>query len=144
MENKLGLDEWKLEEVERKIVSLKLNLLDDLYTFNEDAFNPSYLLKLNEFLFGDVHDDIGYRTKEHSGIISSYLGRIIDICIEKNKQELLKALEEMWSIQPFKYGNTRTLIAFVKILDKAYDLGINVDVNSDFEVNGIESIIHSK
>ena len=51
MENKIGLSEFKLKEVERKIVNLKFNLLDEYFTFNSNIFELDFLKNLHNFYF---------------------------------------------------------------------------------------------
>lgn len=131
--NKLGINSDRLERYEKELVSTKLDMLDETFTFNEESFNADYLLKLNEFLLGDIYTDLGYRDDTYRNIIDISLKRINELAKESNKEEILQLLENVWSYQPFKDGNTRTLIGFLKIIDNAYNLDLDIDVNKDIE-----------
>ena len=134
MNNKLGLSDFKIIDVEKKIVNLKLNLIDEYFTFNESELNFIYLEKLNKFLFSDI-----YESKEINNdvknIINKYLGIITDMLMEdkENITSVLDIIKNIWFLQPFVGGNTRTLIAYLIILNKAFDLGLYIDLNKEIE-----------
>lgn len=44
-------------------------------------------------------------------------------------------VEEIWQLQPFIVGNTRTLIAFLKVIDMCFSLGLDIDFNINIESN---------
>lgn len=134
MDNKLGLNEFKIIDVEKKIINLKLNVIDEYFTFNENEFNFNYLEKLNKFLFSDIYECIEVND-EVKNIINKYLGIITDLLMEdkENITSVLDIIKDIWLLQPFVDGNTRTLIAYLIILNKAFDLGLNIDLNKEIE-----------
>lgn len=154
MKNKIGVNEYKLLEIEREIVNIKLNLIDEYFTFNEENFNFEYLKKLNDFLFSDFYykEELGTRkmTKEEENLIEFYLRKIIYISINncKDKQQILKLIQNIWHLQPFTVGNTRTLIAYLKILNSAFLLGLDVDVNQEIasspSIFNLENFVNQK
>ena len=140
MKNKLGLNEYKLLDIERKIVNTKLNLLDEYFTFNELKFDFEYIKQLHNFLFCEFYyeEDLGTRiiAEEEIKLINNYLNEINYICINKgNSDEVLNIIKKVWYLQPFIVGNTRTLIAYLKILDSAFLLNLNINVNIEIENN---------
>ena len=134
MENKLGLGSYKINDVEKKIVNLKLNLIDEYFTFNETDLEFDYLEKINKFLFNDFYkyEEVDYAVKK---IINKYLIILNDICINEseNIETILEIINSIWIQQPFKDGNTRTLLAYLIVLNKAYNLGLNIDLNKEIE-----------
>ena len=107
MYNKLGLNEFQIIEVEKKIIKLKLNLVDEYFTFNEKEFNFNYLEKLNNFLFSDIYEE--KRVKDDvKNIINKYLRIITDMLIEdkNNIIYVLDIIKDIWFLQPFADGNT--------------------------------------
>ena len=138
MENKLGVSDVKLFDIERKIVNFKFNLLDEYITFNKNIFEFEYLLELHKFLFSDLYFDKDLEIRNldeiEINIIETILIFIEDICLNNNNNrinELLNLMYKLWEIQPFQNGNTRTLIAYLYIINKAFLLNINIDLNSE-------------
>ena len=135
MKNKLGLTYYKMLDVERKLVNYKLNLLDETYTFNGDIFSIDYLIKLNEFLFSDIHPDEFVRLRELNSIDRDYikclLNKVKSSAESNNIKELIDTVEEIWYYQPFIVGNTRTIIAYLKVINEAFLLDIPIDVNEE-------------
>jgi len=134
MNNKLGLSESKIREVEYKVVNLKLKTLDEYFTFNESEFNFNYLENLNRFLFGDFYESNEIK-EDIKNIINKYLGIIVDVIIEdkNNIESVLNIIKDIWFLQPFADGNTRTLIAYLIVLNKAFNLDLNIDLNKEIE-----------
>ena len=134
MNNKLGLSDFKIIDVEKKIVNLKLNLIDEYFTFNERELNFNYLEKINKFLFSDIYESIEVK-EDVKNIINKYLGIITDMLMEdkENITSVLDIIKNIWFLQPFVGGNTRTLIAYLIILNKAFDLGLHIDLNKEIE-----------
>lgn len=143
MKNKLGVNEHILQEVQRKVINQKLNLLDETFTFNQSNFNFKYLICLNEFLFKEYYyydnldNDMGLRRLDFSEIktIENYLEKIVLLCVNnpEDLESILNLIDEIWRLQPFVVGNTRTLVGFLKILSKSFLLNIDVDVNKVIE-----------
>lgn len=134
MENKLGLNNYKVLVIEKEIINCKLKLIDEYFTFNEEELEFEYLEKLNKFLFNDIYE---YEEVEEElkKVINKYLIILNDICINEseNIETILEIINSIWIQQPFKDGNTRTLLAYLSILNKAYNLGLNIDLNKEIE-----------
>ena len=141
--NKLGISEYKLRDVEKQIINLKLNILDYYFTFNNEKFDFKFLKKLHEFLFSDFYysNESGTRnlSNKEEQIIESYLFSINNLCINDsdNIKDILYYVEEIWNLQPFIVGNTRTLIAFIKLINEAFTLNLHVDVNKEILSNPV-------
>ena len=137
MENKLGVSEAKLFDLERKLVNFKFNLLDEYITFNKNLFELDYLIELHKFLFSDLYFDKDIEIRNFDKIeinnIETILIFIENVCINSRDRvdELLSLIYKLWEMQPFQNGNTRTLIAYLYILNKAFLLNIDVDLNKE-------------
>ena len=135
--NKIGISEFRLVEIEKQIVKTKLNLIDEYCTFNEEKIEFEYLKKLNTFLFGDLYykEDIGIRkiSKTEKELINQYLSKLIYLCKYKkdSKNEMLDIMKKIWELQPFKIGNTRTLLAYLKVLNNAFLLDLDINLNME-------------
>ena len=46
---------------------------------------------------------------------------------DKNLDVIFDRLQALWDLQPFLVGNTRTFAAFIKIINEAYNLKLNID-----------------
>lgn len=142
--NKLGISDWNFESIERKIVNLKLNIIDENFTFNKKQLNFNYLISLNRFLFGDFYyeRDLGIRDMHPREIecINIYLKSIEEICLKNfySIDSLLNILRKIWLMQPFKVGNTRTLVAYLKVISLCFRLDINVNVNKEIKSDSKE------
>ncbi len=139
MDNNLGLNSNKLTDVERKIINLKLHLLDYSFTFNCNNFNIEFLKRLNGFLFNDFYSDNDLRPLDEKIInkINKMLDDIIYICIndKNNIKKIIELVKEIWNFQPFLVGNTRTLIAYLKILNECFELDLNINLNMEITNN---------
>ena len=139
MRNKLGLNEEKLLSIEKEIVSTKLKLLDEEFLFNSDIFTLEYLKEIHLFLFSDLYydDDLSFRTlsKEELKYIEILFNSIKKICINmyENIEIIMETLVKLWELQIFKDGNTRTLLGYLSILNKAFILNLNIDLNKEIK-----------
>lgn len=139
MINKLTTNEYKLLDIQKKIINLKLNLLDETFTFNKNVFDLEYLVRLNEFLFSDFYyeSDFGLRVLSNDEIstIEWYLEKITSNCINNpsDTDSILNYIEKIWYLQPFVVGNTRTMIGYLKMIDICFLLGLDIDVNVELE-----------
>ena len=138
MKNKLGLCYYKMVDIEKKIVNMKLNLLDETFTFNCDLFTLDYLTNLNKFLFEDIYK-LENETTLKNQIELDYLNSLLKelkCAVKKQKiNEILSLIEEIWHRQIFTVGNTRTMIAYLKVIKDSFLLDIPVDVNTNIESN---------
>ena len=139
--NKLGISEYRLREIEKEIINLKLRLLNSYYTFNNTKYDLTFLIRLNSFLFSDFYfkDERGTRdlSIKEKELIESKLEKISYLCLNNPNElkEILLLIEEIWHLQPFIVGNTRTLVALIKILNESFLLGLNVDINQNITNN---------
>ena len=137
MENKLGLSDAKLFDIERKLVNFKFNLLDEYITFNKNIFELGYLMELHKFLFADLYFDKNLEIRNFDKIeinnIETILVFIENVCINNRERidELLSLIYKLWEMQPFQNGNTRTLLAYLYILNKAFLLNLDIDLNQE-------------
>ena len=135
MENKLGLSDAKLLHVEKEIVKTKLNLLDEYFVFTDNIFELKFLEQLHNFLFGDLYyeEKLNLRqlSKEEKEKINILFNIIREVCLneEMSKQKLIEALAILWDLQIFKDGNTRTLLGYLSILNQAFLLNFDIDLN---------------
>ena len=154
MQNKIGQNDYYLEKVERQIINKKLSLLDETFTFNESEFNFKYLDKLNKFLFRDFYsdDEVGLRKMNllETKIIEFYLNEITRICISTpdDIEHILNIVYEIWHLQPFNNGNTRTMIAFLIIINHAFlldlDINLNKEIKSGTDMFKLNNIVNQK
>ena len=133
MENIVGVSQEKIEDLEQKLVNEKLKFLDEYCTFGSTKYDAEYLLKLNNFLFSDLYGPLCYRLSAYNGIIDSYMHAINEEGVgDKNLDIIFDRLQSLWDLQPFLVGNTRTFVAFIKIINEAYNL--KLDINPDCEL----------
>lgn len=128
--NKLGItDFFKLEELENKIVQMKLNQLDYLYSFNQDSYNFEYIEKLHNYLFEDIYypEDIKVRSNYSSRDIqvldkalAYFYGRLT--LEEVTPCQFSDFFYQLWDLQLFPDGNTRTVYGLMKVTIEAYQL----------------------
>ena len=148
MRNKLGLTNQKLFLVEKVIVNTKLNLLDEEFVFNNDIFSLEYLRQLHLFLFSDLYyeEDLTFRglTEQDLDYIKVLFNSIEETCINENNsvEKLMEALAQFWELQIFQDGNTRTLLGYLSILNKAFILNLDIDLNK--EINSSPSELNSQ
>ena len=139
MRNKLGLNTEKLLSVEKEIVKIKLNILDEEFIFNENIFSLEYIKKIHDFLFCDLYygEDLNLRelSNEEFKYIEVLFNSIKEICINKYLcvEILMETLVKLWELQIFKDGNTRTLLGYLCILNKAFILNLDIDLNKEIK-----------
>jgi len=157
MLNKLGIEEKNLKEVEYKIINFKIGLLDQYFTFGEETiFSLNYLEKLHSFLFQDFHEEeyLSIR-KDLTYIDYQNIDRILNLFKEialkrpKNYRGKIAVLTEiLWNYQIFYDGNTRTILAFLKVYSIIFDLDLNYDfkmeIKEDYFINQITKRIKEK
>ena len=138
MDNKLGVSKFKFDFLEKEIINAKIRLLDEYVTFGRERMDFEYLKNLNSFLFSDLYDlnEIGVRklTVKEVDLIQMVLSDIEEICInEKNVDIILEKIVFLWKLQVFNTGNTRTLFTYLKVLNDAYLLNLDIDLNIEIE-----------
>lgn len=143
--NKLGIiDYFYLEEVEKKLVKNKLDILSYQLTFNETSFDLAYIQKLHNFLFEDIYyeEDLQIRScynRENLELIDKQLKIIREQAVENilTKEDLEQVIYNLWELQLFKDGNTRTLWAYLKIFIESYNLPFTLSMDSE-QIKNIE------
>lgn len=141
MRNKLGMPEEQMEVLEKKLVQQKLETLDERFTFNCERLDFEYLKKLHEFLFCEFYyeNDLGTRVMDETEekTINKYLDEVVNICLIdfKDIDSILEIILEIWNLQPFIVGNTRTLLAYLKVLNCCFLLDLNIDIDMNIESN---------
>jgi len=132
--NKLGILNYKkLKQVEKEIISVKMKLLDTSINFNMSELNLEFLIRLHKFLFGDIYYESQLQPRnltdeellEISRIFYALanIGKIACCVDEKTVQALFVRL---WDLQIFLDGNTRTLLAFLKLYIERYSLPVEM------------------
>lgn len=150
IKNKLGVRNYEhLAQVEKEIVSTKIKLLDDRITFNIDELNLEFLVRIHKFLFGDIYDEEYTTTRQVTNKELKDLNNIftqlmkLGIVGENIDLQLLESLfVKLWYYQLFYDGNTRTLLAFLKIYIEYYQLP--VEYKTDLEINSDPKIFKLK
>ena len=148
MKNKLGITDYYYKDIEKNIINFKIKLLDDKFNFNCDMFSFEYIKRLHDFLFDDLY------SKDVSGlrILNEIEVDYFAQCLEELKQTIniypldinhvLFLLEKVWYFQPFIVGNTRTVFAYLKILNDRFDL--NLIINPDMELKSSSDMFELK
>lgn len=148
LKNKLNIkEEDKLNEVEKQLIMLKSNLLDEMMTISyDDEFNVNRLIGIHQFLFDDLYDWSGeFReiNKPQLGFpsidvydIPEALDQIMKnfnspqwqngrIDKQTKLEGLIELMSNLWQVQPFKKGNTVTCMAFALEFAKTVGLELN-------------------
>lgn len=139
--NKLGIEKNKLDKIEKQIINLKLNMLDETFTFNSTDFDLRYLVKLHSYLFDEFYFNCDRGLRRLSNIekklINELLKEISYVCINNpcDINLIINNIVEIWALQPFVNGNTRTLVAFLKVITECFDLNLDMDVNRNIVSN---------
>lgn len=139
MKNKFGLSDIKLLSIERKIVNTKLILLDEDFILSKDIFDLEYLKQIHKFLFSDLYYEDQLTLRNLSSIevkhIKFLLDSIKEICLMgyESRELIIEILIKLWELQIFNDGNTRTLLGYLSILNKAFILNLNKDLGKEIE-----------
>ena len=139
MKNRLGLNDYKLLIVERRLINNKLKLLNNYFTFNDNLFSFDYLIKLHRFLFCDIYFEEIVSARDFDLIelynIQSILDSIKEICSQNpvNIDDLLYKIDELWNLQPFYNGNTRTMMGYLAILNCEFLLDLDIDFDREIK-----------
>lgn len=123
MENKLGIDEESLENIEEKLFKFKSSLLSDRITFNTSGFNLDYLIRLHDYLFGDLYYDTDKLSNriDNRDEIENKIKEIIDMIIYRADLDIIKdSINDLIDMQIFDDGNNRTIKLFFKNIIKSY------------------------
>lgn len=141
--NKLGiLNKETLLIVEKSLVETKISLLDYEFTFGECEFNIQFLINLHEYLFGDIYvlqnNDLRggvSLSKEDQDQVNTLLYRLnIKGVYGVFDEESLDIFHRLWDMQIFSDGNTRTLIAFLKIYASAFQFEKYINFNEFYSL----------
>ncbi len=136
--NKYGIREKDaLEKLEIQKVAVKLLRLDVNPCIIPMSYNPEHLLALHLYLFGDIYEWAGTIRKENifkaervlSGGSAEYadyreISHRLEIFFQKyvplegayfkeNATIVAEMLQDLWSIHPFREGNTRTCVTYL-------------------------------
>ncbi|MBE6138270.1 MAG: hypothetical protein E7173_00815 [Firmicutes bacterium] len=143
--NKLGIINYeRLEQIENKIVSVKIELLDENSNFNMTDLNLEFLIRIHKFLFGDIYYDdyLAPRTLNPDEFekVHSIFELLVQIGAFRQNLELIPELFiRLWEMQIFRDGNTRTLYAFLKIYVAGYQLPI--EYKKDLNISSGKSFV---
>lgn len=151
--NKLGIyNDKELSNIEYILFNNKYHLINEAYTFNcKSIFSTDYLEKLHIFLFNDIYDLEYCKIRNSDSLITEankLLQEIKEMLIFNDTNNLPNKIFELWEYQLFLDGNTKTILCFLKILSKNYDLNItynfNNDVKEDYFINKVIDSIKIK
>jgi cell filamentation protein len=130
-------DKDLLDKLEIQKVTVKLLSLDTNPTRIKYSYDVKHLKNIHKFLFSDIYEWAGTYRKENlfkservlSGGSAEYLDynkidrelnellngyKVIDFNEKNNlKDNVMEFLLKLWSIHPFREGNTRTCITFL-------------------------------
>jgi len=134
MQSRLGiLNSEKLAEVESSLIRNKIELLSYDFTFDKEDYDFDFLIQIHKYLFADIYILENNNLQEYIDeniveIINRLMHRLTEKGIDLTfDEETLEIFDEIWRMQIFKDGNTRTLIAFLKIYVSAFMLDKYVD-----------------
>lgn len=122
--------------------------MNDLPSWGGGILSLGYLNNLNHYLFSGLYSEtnLGFRLLDDNEI--NYLNKLLsDIkCIHDNKtnlEDLLNIFDELWNLQPFYTGNTRTFIAYFKIICLTFNLPYQINIEGEIRsgFNGIRRIL---
>ena len=119
MNNKLGLSD--ISYIEEELVDFKSKLLNEYITFNEEDFNLKYLIKLYDFLFGDLYFNTNKLSNrvEDTNKIESIIKEINTMIYNmEDKQIILDRINDLICMQIFDEGNNRTIKIFFQNIIK--------------------------
>ena len=140
MNNKLGINNTnRIREIEYYIFNIKYSLIDENYTFNVDSiFTLKYLECLHDFLFGDIYDKNICKIRQNIKDkeieeINILLNKIKDCVYNNDINKLKDIIYKIWEKQIFYDGNTRTLLCFLKVIKKGFNLDIEYDFNKKID-----------
>lgn len=126
MKNKLGLNELEILDVEEALVAYKASLLDEKVSFNQTNFDLDYLIKLNEFLFGDLYTYAGKISDRYEQddylYINSLVQQIVFLVESCNPdiEQIQYLVKELADMQIFECGNKRTILLFIDSIINVY------------------------
>ena len=135
--NNVRISTKRIDELERIMIMSKLESLNGNIAFNCKVLDFEYLIKLHKYLFVDMYGDVLTNTRnmndKEKKIINKILLRVNEVCKNnrENVYEIIKLLHNVWYLQPFTDGNTRTLIGYLMILKEYYDLDIDFYIHDD-------------
>ena len=125
--NKVGLNYDDLIDIEGELFKLKSKLLDYRFTFNQEYFGIEYLLKLHEFLFGDLYDYAGKISDRYDESdkeeFDADIRTIVSLISSKNPDiaHIADLINDLVDKQIFDDGNSRTIhLFFNNIIDCFY------------------------
>ena len=120
MNNKLGLSD--ISYIEEELVEYKSKLINEYITFNEKDFNLNYLIKLYDFLFGDLYYNTNKLSKrvEETNKIESIIKEIKEMIYNmEDKQIILDRINDLICMQIFDDGNNRVIKLFFQNIIQA-------------------------
>lgn len=139
--NKLGIfNKETFYKIENSLIEAKIAILDYDFTFGEAEYNFNFLIKLHKFLFEVffILENYGLR----SSIDSEAQNEVNELLYRLNikgvygifDEESLEIFYKLWEMQIFSDGNTRTLIAFLKIYASAFQFEEYIDYNEFYSL----------
>lgn len=127
IKNKVGLNDDVLINIEAKLFKYKSAIIDYRFTFNQEYFGIEYLLKLHEFLFGDLYDYAGKISDRYNESDKEEFDRdirvIVSLISSKNPDiaHIADLINDFVDKQIFDDGNSRTIhLFFNNIIDCFY------------------------
>lgn len=135
--NNLGSYIQKMNELEKEAITLRFATLNGNTTFNCEILDFEFLKRLHKYLFCDVYEDELTNTRnmdnKEKKRMNRMLLRVNEICKNnpENIKEIIDLLHNLWDLQPFMDGNTRTLIGYLAVLKEYYNLDIAFDIHDD-------------
>lgn len=122
-----------IEKRVENLIKYKIDMLDEEVTFGKSTYDAEYLVKLHEFLYGNVYEWAGQirngitekDIEEINNAIETLV--ILSQCFVSDLyDEYLETIDYLKYMQMFKDGNKRTIYAFVKQLICAYRMPLEL------------------
>lgn len=116
--NKLGVSNKEMEEIENRLFEVKSQLVSPNFTFDENEFGIIYLIRLHDFLFGDLYYDEDKMSERYHDsdkkIFEIKIKRIVYLIKNQYKHinYIYELIQELIDDKIFNIGNKRTINLF--------------------------------
>ncbi len=124
--NKLGLPDEKMKYIESEIIEAKSRLISKEFTFDTSYYGIIYLIRLHEFLYGDLYFD-GDKMSEKffdsdKEILDQKILKVVSSLNSRDKDTdyIVRLMQELKDEEIFDIGNSETMDIFYKLIIDFY------------------------